>query len=256
MSQPCVRNRTDANHRPDDDVALIARESEVSWKTMKRWLAVIPETSGVRNLLRPTKALPMQSLPMQSPDQIDPALTLAALAQRSREARSSPARGRVREWRRRALLRKGARLYSNVSWTSNFASLAMLDEDGIVVNWYERESRYGAHRSPVNEHVSSLYMPSDVAMGVPVRDLCSAAMNGEFVADGWRVGMDGQKFWATTTIRPVLLRDGRLQGFSHVTHRTAAPWRSGRALNIWPWRRRTPKAAPVSSPAHEQARTS
>jgi hypothetical protein len=133
---------------------------------------------------------------------------------------------RTRMWRRRALLRKGARLYSTMDASSDLVSLAMLDEDGVVVAWHERarDADLG-ESSVVDQHVSQLYVAEDVARGMPARDLCNAALHGNDMQRGWRRAPDGSTFWAMTVIEPLMLRDGRLQGFSYVTRRRSAPWK-------------------------------
>ena len=156
---------------------------------------------------------------------------------RSRRQRSVNTSERTRVWRRRALLRKGARLYSTMRARSGLVSLAMLDEDGVVVAWFEPSAgRDVAASPPIQGHVSQLYMPEDIALGIPVRDLCTATVHGSCVGSGWRRGSDGAKFWGSVVIKPILLRDGRLQGFSHTTHRAAAPWGDQRPTREWSWK--------------------
>ena len=55
------------------------------------------------------------------------------------KVRQSPDEGRARKfrlWRRRVLLKKGARLHAQMRANSDDGSLAMLDEEGIVISWY------------------------------------------------------------------------------------------------------------------------
>ncbi len=139
-----------------------------------------------------------------------------------------PLSERTRMWRRRALLRKGARLCTSIGSTSDFVSLAMLDEAGIVVAWYERgrDLEVDAPSSVVDRHHTHLYASADVTLGLPERELHSATLHGSSSQKGWQRGSDGVPFWALTVIEPLRLRDGRLQGFSYVTYRRAAPWRA------------------------------
>lgn len=190
------------------------------WSLMKRVLATIPERNAVRDLVAPEGRNELQPTP------------IARIPRSSRGAHA-----RTREWRRRALMRKGARLYSTMAWTDAFASLAMLDEEGVVVSWYERADDRDAGRDSMRGHVSRLYTPEDIALGTPMRELIRATTQGESVQTGWRLGIDGRKFWATTTIQPMRLRDGRLQGFSHLIHRLPTPWRvEGEPLfGRWKW---------------------
>jgi hypothetical protein len=103
-------------------------------------------------------------------------------------------------------------------------SLAMLDQEGVVVSWYGRadgNDRVADH--VVDRHVSQFYVPEDVASNQPLRDLHSATVEGSNTRQGWRRRSDGMAFWGTTVIEAVLLRDGRLQGFSYVTRGSEGP---------------------------------
>jgi len=103
-------------------------------------------------------------------------------------------------------------------------SLAMLDQEGVVVSWYGRSDgndRIDGH--VVGRHVSQFYVAEDVASNQPLRDLHSATAEGSNTREGWRRRSDGFAFWGTTVIEAVLLRDGRLQGFSYVTRGSEGP---------------------------------
>jgi hypothetical protein len=163
---------------------------------------------------------------------------------------------RIRSWRRQVLMRKGARLYSSMQATADAGSLAMLDEDGLVVASYERaEGRDFGGGLTLHRHLSQLYVASDVALGAPVRDLSNAAIHGVSTQKGWRRSADGTTFWATTVIEPVVLRDGRVQGFSLITRRgspsgeginTAAAWPSRWLENFKAHTRMPPRREPMS----------
>jgi hypothetical protein len=131
---------------------------------------------------------------------------------------------RVRSWRRRVLLRRGARMHAVMGADAENCSLAMLDEEGVVVSWYGRAD--GNDRGAdhvVDRHVSQFYVPEDIARKQPLSDLQAATAGGSNTRQGWRRGPDGISFWGTTVIEAVLLRDGRLQGFSYVTRGAEGP---------------------------------
>jgi hypothetical protein len=213
----------------------MSEEMHVRWKTIKRWWASMGNDAspeGIADEVTP----PVSD---SEPAKINECVTELS-------ARNTPARSRHRSvrtsertrlWRRRALLRKGARLYSNITGRSDFVSLAMLDEDGAVVAWFERtKDREVAQNPDIQGHVSQFYMPEDIALGIPIRDLCTATVHGTCAGTGWRRGSDGVKFWASVTIQPILLRDGRLQGFSHTTHSASSPWRGDPTPHQWSWK--------------------
>jgi hypothetical protein len=129
---------------------------------------------------------------------------------------------KIRKWRRRALLTKGAQMYSAMGVNAGQCSLAMLDPTGVVVAWYDLTGDgEQAAGHVVDRHVSQFYVPEDIASGLPLRDLHVAVVNGSSEQQGWCQRPDGGVFWGATLIDAVVLRDGRLQGFSHVTRKCA-----------------------------------
>jgi hypothetical protein len=122
---------------------------------------------------------------------------------------------RVRSWRRRVLQRRGALLHAAMARDAENCSLAMLDETGVVVSWYGEVG--ASSERVVDHHVSQFYLREEIARNQPFRDLRSAVVGGSITRQGWRRQVDGTTFWATVVIEAVVLRDGRLQGFSYVT---------------------------------------
>jgi hypothetical protein len=126
---------------------------------------------------------------------------------------------KLRLWRQRVLLKKGARLHAKMLANADGGSLAMLDEDGVVVSWYG-ESPNAMSAGLIGHHVSQFYLNSDITLGVPARDLRTAALHGSSKQQGWRRAASGRVDWTTTHIQSELLADGRLQGFTHVIRLT------------------------------------
>lgn len=124
---------------------------------------------------------------------------------------------KIRSWRRRALLKRGARLHATMLSTAQSSSLAMLDEAGIIVCWYgSPDGRDYADEEVIDRHVSLFYVSEDVARRQPHRDLRAAVIEGRISRQTWRRRSDGSAFWGTIDIQAVVLRDGRVQGFSYV----------------------------------------
>jgi hypothetical protein len=134
---------------------------------------------------------------------------------------------KVIEWRRRVLIRKGARMHAAMLERSDDGSLAMLDACGVVVYWCERpapNSASDAEPSVLKRHVSQFYVPEDIDCSVPLLHLRNAATSGSSTQRGWRKRADGTTFWATTVIEALSLRSGSLQGFSHIVRESKDPW--------------------------------
>jgi hypothetical protein len=125
---------------------------------------------------------------------------------------------KIRSWRRRALLKRGARLHMAMSLEAQSSSLAILDEDGIVVCWYaSADVHEHAAADVVDRHLSLFYVSEDVARRQPHRDLRAAVIESGISRRAWRRRPDGSAFWSTIAIQPIVLRDGRVQGFSYAT---------------------------------------
>ena len=97
-------------------------------------------------------------------------------------------------------------------------AIYMLDREGHIASCNpggERIKGYTAEEV-IGRHFSMFYTPEDAAAGVPELALRTAAEDGKFESEGWRMRKDGTRFWASVVIDPVL-RDGELIGFAKVT---------------------------------------
>jgi hypothetical protein len=152
------------------------------------------------------------------------------IAQERKGRRSASAR--VIEWRRRVLLKKGARLHVAMVNNADDGSLAMLDACGMVVSWYgapAAQAKLEPASGVLGHHISQFYLPEDIAKCVPLLDLRTAVTEGICTRRGWRKRANGAVFWSTTEIRAIAFRDGTLQGFSHVIRETNDPWMKANA---------------------------
>jgi PAS domain S-box-containing protein len=94
----------------------------------------------------------------------------------------------------------------------------MLDAEGRIVFW-----NVGAERSKgytpeeiVGSHHSIFFTREDIEAGVPDKELKTAAAEGSFEDEGWRVRKDGSRFWANVVTTAVRDNAGVLRGFSKV----------------------------------------
>ncbi|MBV8169467.1 MAG: PAS domain S-box protein [Alphaproteobacteria bacterium] len=98
-------------------------------------------------------------------------------------------------------------------------AIYMLDAEGRVANWNTGAERLKGYRAEeiLGRHVSTFYTPEDRAAGEPERALGTAARDGKFEKDGWRVRKDGTLFWASVHVDALRDPAGRLVGFAKVT---------------------------------------
>ncbi|MBV9970141.1 MAG: PAS domain S-box protein [Xanthobacteraceae bacterium] len=98
-------------------------------------------------------------------------------------------------------------------------AIYMLDPSGVVVNWNagaERLKGYAADEI-IGQHFSKFYTQEDRTTGKPGRVLETAAREGRYEAEGWRVRKDGSRFWASVVVDAIRDGDGVLQGFAKIT---------------------------------------
>ncbi len=98
-------------------------------------------------------------------------------------------------------------------------AIILVDPEGKVCSWNE-----GAHRIKgytaneiLGKHLSVFYTPEDVRSGKTEKELASAAKEGRFEDEGWRVRKGGTRFWANVVITALYNEDGNLRGFAKVT---------------------------------------
>ncbi|HKH95543.1 MAG TPA: PAS domain S-box protein, partial [Beijerinckiaceae bacterium] len=111
-------------------------------------------------------------------------------------------------------------------------AIYMLDPTGRVVSWNAGAQRFKGYTEAeiLGHHFSRFYTDEDRAAGVPARALATAAREGRFEAEGWRVRKDGARFWANVVIDPIRRPSGELVGFAKVTRDLTARREAEEAL--------------------------
>jgi PAS domain S-box-containing protein len=95
----------------------------------------------------------------------------------------------------------------------------MLDETGVVASWNAGAQRFKGYAAAeiLGQHFSRFYTEGDRRAGLPAQALRTAATEGRFEQEGWRVRKDGTRFWAHVVIDPIFGDDGDVIGFAKVT---------------------------------------
>jgi PAS domain S-box-containing protein len=98
-------------------------------------------------------------------------------------------------------------------------ALYMLDRNGIVASWNTGAQRIKGYISDdvIGSHFSRFYTDEDRATKLPDRALATAAREGRYEAEGWRVRKDGTRFWANVAIDAIRDESGELLGFAKIT---------------------------------------
>ena len=114
-------------------------------------------------------------------------------------------------------------------------AIFMLDAEGHISSWNPGAQRFKGYEADevIGTHFSRFYTPEDRESGLPARALRTAATEGRFEAEGWRVRKDGGRFWAHVIIDPILDREtGAVIGYAKVTRDLTAKRRSEEELRL------------------------
>jgi PAS domain S-box-containing protein len=98
-------------------------------------------------------------------------------------------------------------------------AIYMLSPTGEVTNWNAGAQRIKGYTAEdvLGTSFARFHTPEDQAAGLPAKALATAAREGRFEREGWRVRKDGSRFWAHVVIDAIHNDDGTLAGFAKIT---------------------------------------
>ncbi|MBX7199904.1 MAG: PAS domain S-box protein [Rhodospirillaceae bacterium] len=98
-------------------------------------------------------------------------------------------------------------------------AIYMLDERGYVSNWNAGARRFKGYDAAeiIGQHFSRFYTEDERAADIPARNLATAAREGRFEGEGWRLRKDGTRFWVHAIIDPIRDPSGALVGYAKIT---------------------------------------
>jgi PAS domain S-box-containing protein len=98
-------------------------------------------------------------------------------------------------------------------------AMFILDPQGNITTWNLGAERIKGYRAQdiIGKHFSIFYPPEVIARGWPDYELKTAAEQGRFEDEGWRLRQDGTRFWANVVITALRSPQGTLLGFAKVT---------------------------------------
>jgi PAS domain S-box-containing protein len=98
-------------------------------------------------------------------------------------------------------------------------AIYMLEPTGHIATWNPGARRFKGYEAGeiIGSHFSAFFTEEDKAADLPGHILRTAAEEGRFEAEGWRVRKDGSRFWAQVVVDPIRAEDGTLLGFAKIT---------------------------------------
>ena len=112
-------------------------------------------------------------------------------------------------------------------------AIYLLDRSGDVASWNAGAQRIKGYLADeiIGEHFSRFYTEEDRRSGLPARGLETAAREGRFEMEGWRVRKDGGTFWAHVIIDAIRNGQGEVIGFAKITRDITERLQATRALD-------------------------
>ncbi len=94
-----------------------------------------------------------------------------------------------------------------------------LDTDGSVRSWNRGAERCAGYEAGdiLGAGFETLFVPDDVAAGLPATMLAQAIEQGRHQSECWQLRKDGTRFWGHVTIDPTYANDGALAGYAVLT---------------------------------------
>jgi PAS domain S-box-containing protein len=116
-------------------------------------------------------------------------------------------------------LRQSEEIFQLLVQSVHDCAMYMIDPTGHVTSWNAGAAQIKQYTADeiIGRHFSCFYTATDQATGKPARALATAAREGSYQEEGWRVRKDGTPFVADVLINPVLDRNGTLIGFAKIT---------------------------------------
>jgi PAS domain S-box-containing protein len=98
-------------------------------------------------------------------------------------------------------------------------AIYMLDRNGFVTSWNPGAERIKGYtpNEIIGQHFGIFYTEEDRAAGVPARVLQTAAREGKYEAEAWRLRKDGTQFWASVLVDAIRDKNGAVIAFAKIT---------------------------------------
>jgi PAS domain S-box-containing protein len=97
-------------------------------------------------------------------------------------------------------------------------AIYMIAPDGTIATWNAGARRFKGYEADeiIGRPYESFFPPEDRAAGLPRRILDTAAAEGRFEGEGWRLRKDGSRFWAHVVV-DAIREGGQLVGYAKIT---------------------------------------
>jgi len=98
-------------------------------------------------------------------------------------------------------------------------AIVLMDTEGRILTWSPAAERLKGWTADeiIGQSFTRFYTAEDLQKGKPKMELETAAREGRYEEEGWRVRKDGSRFWASVIITGLRDQQGNLRGYGKVT---------------------------------------
>jgi diguanylate cyclase (GGDEF)-like protein/PAS domain S-box-containing protein len=116
------------------------------------------------------------------------------------------------------LRENGDHLQALIDGITDYA-IYLLDPKGYLLSWSTSATKIQGYTEDevLGRRFSMFYLPEELSVGKPERDLKIAARLGRHEEEGWVTRRDGSAFWANRVITVLLDKRGGIRGYAHIT---------------------------------------
>jgi PAS domain S-box-containing protein len=142
------------------------------------------------------------------------------------------ARGRADRRRMQEALREREEHHRLILESVKDYAIVTVDLGGRIAGWSSGAARVFGHDAAaiVGEPVARLFTPEDVEGGRPGAEMEEAITRGRCEDERWHIRADGERFWGSGTMRPLLDAGGRPRGFVKIVRDMTERKRAEEAL--------------------------
>ncbi|HEX3924076.1 MAG TPA: PAS domain S-box protein [Streptosporangiaceae bacterium] len=98
-------------------------------------------------------------------------------------------------------------------------AMIRIDPNGLICSWHpgaERLTQYTAQEA-VGRSIALFHTQEDARARLAEQEIATAARDGRFETEGWRVRKDGSRFWASVVLSSIRDDQGQVRGSVKVT---------------------------------------
>jgi len=98
-------------------------------------------------------------------------------------------------------------------------AIYMIDADGTIATWNAGAKRFKGYEAEeiIGRPYATFFLPEDLEAGLPQHILDTAAREGRYEGEGWRLRKDGSRFWAHVVVDAIYDERRDLVGYAKIT---------------------------------------